>query len=479
VSNKATTSHKFLQLPDYTLGTYNAYDTHFTAQLVAPLVAELESNGQWQHFQKWTAPFQEAVVDMQVRGLRLDKGALHEYKRAVTKELREADRVVLDADPSDRLTKPTPKSPNGIGSPKRLGEFLFQTLGLKPLKRTAKGFDSTDQESLYRILRDLRKKDEPHRPILESLFHRSRLNTIRSRYLNLHTDDDGRVRPTVKMTAAKTWRLAYAGPPLQQFPPEARHVLVPEPGHVFLSLDKSQLEARILAYLSDDHVSIEVFEAGDDVHSQNARDLFGWSLAEWVVLDPLVREGARNFSKAFLYGISYGGEAETMKTKDHCPCPRCAHLTPPTLAVKRTELRAIEDRWYGKHHAVGQFHEALKDQVDGRHYWDCPLGGRRWFSAPWSAELSREVKNCPMQTTAAKIMERNQVELYRAEAPIVLQMHDEFVLEVPEGEAPSWRDRCLEIMDRPLTDAGPLNGVSFPAQAKVGETWGTLEKMAA
>lgn len=473
----ANTDHKFLQLPDHTLGVYNIYDTWFTPQLVPPLRAELQSNGQWESFQEWTVPFCEAIVDMQVRGLRLDKGALHEYRRNVNRELHESDRVVLAADSSGELGRATPKSPNGIGSPKRLSRFLFEELHLKPLKKTSKGLDSTDQEALYRILRDLRKKDEPHRPVLEALFHRSRLKTIRSRYLTLQADNDGRVRPVVKMTATKTWRLAYADPPLQQFPREARHVLVPEPGHVFLSFDKSQLEARILAYLSGDQLSIDVFESGGNVHAKNAQDLFGWTPAEWAALDELVRKGAYNFGKAFLYGISYGGQAETMKTKLYCPCLKCAHLTPPTLAVKRSELRTLENRWYNLHHPVRTFHTALKTQIDRLHYWDCPLGGRRWFSAPWSADLSREVKNCPMQTTAAKIMERNQVELYRIEAPIVLQMHDEFVLEVPEPEREDWAGRVSEVMGRPLTDAGPLTGVSFPSGCAVGDTWGTLEAM--
>lgn len=479
MSYSATTAHKFLQLPDYTLGTYNSWDVDCTAQLPQHLKEELVDNGQWHNFQEWTMSFCAAVVDMQVRGLRLDKGALHEYKLKVNQELRDSDRVVLAADSTGRLAKPTPKSPNGIGSPKRLGEFLFGTLNLRAVKQTAKGFNSTDQEALYRLLRDLRKKDAPHRPVLEALFHRSRFNTIKQRYLNLRAHSDGRVRPTVKVTATKTWRLAYAEPPLQQFPPEARHVFIPAPGYVFLSLDKSQLEARILSYLAGDKVSIDVFEAGENVHEQNARDLFGWSIEEWLALEELVREGAYNFGKGFLYGISYGGQAETMKTKLYCPCPKCTHLTPPTLNIKRTELRTLENRWYTKHYAVRRFHEALKQQVDRHHYWDCPLGGRRWLAAPWSRDLSREVKNMPMQTTAAKIMERDQVLLYRQAAPIVLQMHDEFVLEVPEREAASWRDRCLEVMNRPLVDAGQLDGVSFPVKAKWGDTWGSMEAMTA
>ncbi len=242
-----TCAHAFLQLPNSILGIYNLYDSYFTAALVPVLYAELEAKNQLDHFTDWVQPLAKAVVNMQRRGLLVDRPALNAYRKQLRSELAEADKIILAADTTGELAKPTGKSSNGIGSSARLGKLLFDTLGLKPLKKTEKGLASTDQEALFRILQGLRKKDAAARPILEQLFHRSRLKTILQRYLDLPIDFDGRTRASVKMATVKTWRFAYENPPLQQYPPEVRHLFKAAPGHVFLAADYSQLEARILA----------------------------------------------------------------------------------------------------------------------------------------------------------------------------------------------------------------------------------------
>ena len=132
--------------------------------------------------------------------------------------------------------------------------------------------------------------DEGAQPILEALFHRSRLQTIDERYLNVEPHPDGRVRARVKMYGTKTYRFAYAEPALQQMPPECRHFFVPPPGSILISVDYSQLEARLLAYLAHDETSIRVFQAGGDVHTANAADLFNLTTTE-------VGKAARNFAK--------------------------------------------------------------------------------------------------------------------------------------------------------------------------------------
>jgi DNA polymerase-1 len=414
---------------------------------------------------------------MQSRGLLLDKEALSTYRNKLQNDLRTADRTILDADKWGLVHAPTQTKPNSIGSSKKLATLLFDKLGLKSQKKTERGLDSTDQEALGRIHKSLRKKDEHARPVVEQLFHRSRLKTIRDRYLKFDVDPDGRVRATVKMAAVKTWRYAYENPPLQQFPPEARHIYKAGPGRLFLARDYSQLEARILAYLSGDEVSIKVFESNGDVHDQNTCDLFGYNLRDKNSIDPTEWTAARNFSKSFLYGISYGGRAETLKAKEFCPCPECAPHTPPMATLGRNKARAVEKAWYAKHYRVTEFHQELEAQVRAHRYWDCPLGGRRWISAPWSAALSREVKNIPMQTTAAEIMNLRQVQLHEAGAPVVLQKHDEFLLEVPEGEVNYWADVTREIMEAPLEKAGILSGVSFPTSAEVGPNWGQMTEI--
>ena len=255
-----TRNHAFLQLTNADLGKYNCWDATFTAHLVAPLMRDLAEQGQLENYLAWTQPLARAVANMQKRGLLVDRGALSAYKQEVKRELRAADEVILGQDRQGTVTDPTGKSPNGIGSSAKLAQYLFEDLGLKPPKTTATGKTSTDQETLYRVLRDLRKKDEHARPVLEQLFHRSRLKTILQRYLDMPIDMDGRVRASVNMAKVKTWRFSYDSPALQQLPPEVRHVFVARPGHVFLAADYSQIEAPVLAYLAGDEVSIQVIK---------------------------------------------------------------------------------------------------------------------------------------------------------------------------------------------------------------------------
>jgi DNA polymerase-1 len=460
----ANTEHLFLRLPDAVLGNYNCWDSYQTARLVAPLLDELRSRGNLRYALDVMEPLQTAVINMQGRGLLLDKDSLRSYRSQVLHDLDDADHLILQADTTGDLHKPTPKYPNGIGSPKRLGKFLFETLGLKPPKKTETGLDSTDQETLYRILRNLRKKDEPHRPILLALFHRSRLKTISQRYLKLEPDPDGRVRPQVKMYGTKTMRFAYADPALQQFPPEARHIFRAQDRCTLLQADYSQLEARLLAHLSGDTPSQGAFEAGVDVHRQNAADLFGCGL------DGITKEG-RNFAKTFLYGLSYGGSTETMKTKLFCPCPKCEASVPPTLSLKRAELKTAGERWFRIHRRVSEFQEETAKFVRQNHYYESPLGARRWIAKPWGAELDRELKNLPMQFGAALLMNQRQVQLDLLNCPIILQMHDSFLLEVPDDEVDDWASRVREVMEAPIEGLG---GVQIPVDIETGRNWGTL-----
>jgi DNA polymerase-1 len=466
----ANTDHAFLKLPDITLGVYNCHDAYNTARLVKPLFDELRQRGNFDYATQVMEPLQTAVIHMQSRGLLLDKEALKVYRTQVRQELEETDKVILAADPTKELWKPTPTSPNSIGSPKKLSKFLFTTLGLKKGKKTDSGFDSTDQESLYRILRTLRKRDEQFRPVVEALFHRSRLKTIYQRYLNLDVDPDGRVRAAVKMYGTKTMRFAYAEPALQQFPPEARHIFIAAPDHSYLSVDYSQLEARILAYLSGDTASTQVFERdhttpAGDVHRQNASDLFE--------IDPVaVTKPGRNFAKTFLYGISYGGAVETMKTKLFCPCQKCAENMPDTLHLTRSAMKQAETRWHQIHHAVAKFQRDTASFVRKNHHYSSPLGAKRWIAKPWGTELDRELKNLPMQFGGALLMNERQVRLNRLHTPIIMQHHDSFLLEVPDSEIDEWAVGVKAIMEAPCEGLG----TSIPIDIEVGKSWGALTK---
>ncbi len=461
----ATTDNKFLRISNDALTTYNAWDTYNTARLVAPLLAEIKDNKQLRHYQEHVEPLQTAVVAMQGRGLLLDRDAKTLYRRDLRRELSEVDECL------SRWKRETDKSLAGTDgfnpdSPKQVAAHLFSPresggLGLLPGKTTAGGAASCDQEALTGILRKLRKKDEHAIKFLHALFHRSRLQTIDERYMDFDVGSDGRVRPQVKMAKAKTFRLAYQRPALQQFVPEIRHIFVAREGHVYLSRDYSQLEAKLLAYMSHDTVSIAVFESGGDVHLANAIDLFQ---------KDTITKVERDYAKSYLYKICYGGIGSE-KERTYCPCVQwgCAAKMPSVVDLKRDDKLAMERRWFAIHSTVPKFQREIIEQVKRRHYYEHPLGGRRYFTSPMSAQLEREIMNFPMQYGNAVLMARAQIELDKHNAPIVLQMHDEFLLEITEGDIDHWDMVTKEIMESIVVEFG---GVSFSTDLAVGTNWG-------
>ena len=482
----ATTDHKFLQLDDDMLGEYNAWDVEWCGQLAIELYKYLTITNQREHYEKHIKPLQRAVIDMQRRGLLLDKEELGFFSAETKAELDECDYLIKEHADLHGFAY-TDTFPN---SDKQVSEFLFGTLCLKPGPKTESGRPSVSQAALMSVLRKLRQKDEEHRQCLYNLFHRSRLQKILSSYLKFDPDPDGRVRPEVKMCGTKTWRFAYANPPLHSQPPETRVVFCAGPGNILLSVDYSQLEARIQAVLANDPQSLEAFRNGVDIHSQNAVDLgFGGGDREGVQAAGSVGEGAadasasvskeaRSYAKGFLYRISYGGEGSD-KEKLTCPCdrPRCVSQNPPVLELTKEKKAAAESRWFRKHPAVRAYHKRLEETVlgnrdyFGNQYYESPMGGRRYLSQPWSRDLMRELKNLPQQEAAAKIMGRAQILLFENKAPVCLQHHDSFVLEVPEHSLDHWAALVKGIMEEPVPELG---GAVFPADVQAGQSWGKL-----
>lgn len=448
----ANLDNKFVKLPNTTLGTYNSWDAHLTARLVKPLLEEVTNNNQRDYYLSHVAPLQEAVVAMSRRGMLLDTAARSKYIQELIITLKEVDNVIvyLSGDPDFNPRSPIQRA-----------AWLYDKIGILPQKGR-----STDQEALTRALRKLRVKDKlaGAEDAIHCLFHRSRLDTILRRYMPMTPGHDGRIRPRVKMAKIKTNRLACSDPPMQQIPPEARKVFIPAPGKLFLSVDYSQLEARLLAHFSNDEKSLAVFASGGDVHRANAAELFD--------CDPIsISDAQRDYGKAFLYRICYGGEGSE-KEKTFCPCVRwgCASSLPATVDLTREQKLAAEARWFREHDAVRVYQRDLVDFVRRKHYYDHPLGGRRYFAAPFDSELERELKNEPMQRGGAILMARAQIRLHNEfNAPIVLQMHDEFLLEVPEKELSTWAEIVQDVMQTPIPE---LNNATIKTDVAVGRNWG-------
>jgi DNA polymerase-1 len=455
------TAHKWLNIPDDTLGIYNAHDCLATIRLHQALGLKMLETRQLVHYQDTYWPLVAPVMAMAKRGLLVDTFALGQTKVAVAKEIEATEAPIRTVAPGINLN-----------SPQQRAALLYDTLALRCGKTTPTGNRSTDVYALDYILRNLRKKDEHALPILHAMFHRSRLNTIASRYLKLIPDHNNRIYPDIKLTV-ETLRFAYASPPIHQIPKEIRHIIRPERGNVFVSLDYSQVEARILAILSEDKPSLETFERGDDVHRRNAWDLFEYDNQQWIDLESLARTSTRNYAKSFLYGISYGGRSETLKSKLYCPCQECVSKVPPTLEVPPSRRAELEKAWFAKHPAVLDWRKALVAGVKRTKSYTTRFGYKRFFFAP-AYSILPEIYNNPMQANAAGLMNQRFVRCSDAGLPPVIQMHDELTFQAPEGEATGVATQAKEIMEAKCRE---LDDNSFPVSVKIGDNWRDLEEV--
>lgn len=464
-------NHKWLTTPHDLLVRYNALDLVATAKLVPKVKGALLQSGNLPFWNEHFWPMAQVTVDMQRRGVgQLDKDARNQYRRRLRSEIADLDKAILEGVKGDYNEKL-------FNSPKQLAKLLYDEWGLKDPPRTHKRpARSTDLSALAWVLENLRKKDEWVVPRLHDLFHRSRLQTILERYLSVEGDPDGRVRPTIKLTGTETLRLAYSGGPgeaLQQWPHESRSLIRASPGKLFIARDYSQLEARILAILSNDGPSMEAFRLGRDIHTLNAGSLFGKDFFKEGNNDR-APEALRNYAKTFLYGISYGGKAESIKMKVFCPCWRCAAKAPEQVNLSRTEVKAAADRWARAHFAVLEWRKALVESVygaGGNRTWVSPFGFHRRMWEPFG-EGERSLMNLPMQHCAAMIVNRAMVRLHTLGASLVLQMHDEIMLEVPEGKADLALAQLGEVMEMPVPELG---GTVFPTKGGISDNWGGLK----
>jgi DNA polymerase-1 len=465
------TNHRWLTTPHDTLTRYNRLDCVATAKLVPKVKRALLQSGNAAFWKDSFWPMAQVTVDMQRLGVgELDKEERNAYRRRLRTDIGELESNILSGTGGDYTDKL-------FNSPKQLARLLYDEWQLKSppatLKRPAR---STDLSALAWVLDNLRQRDEAYRGRLHDLFHRSRLQTILERYLSIEGDPDGRVRPTIKLTGTETLRLAYSGGPgeaVQQWPGECRSLIRAAPGKVFVSRDYSQLEARILAVLSNDQPSLEAFRLGRDIHTLNAASLFG---VDYFQEGDTARapEALRNYAKTFLYGISYGGKAESIKMKVFCPCYRCREKAPEQVNLRRDEVKDAADRWARAHFRVMEWRKELVEGVYGHgrnRTWTSPFGFKRRMWEPYS-DGERSLMNLPMQHCASQIVNRAMIRLHALGAPIVLQMHDEIVLEVPILKSDVAMEQLRAVMEMPVPELGRT---VFPTKGGISDNWGGLK----
>lgn len=406
------------------------------------------TGGQAFVYQRIELPLTPVLAEMESTGLRLDVDAITGVDADIAARLEEVEAACHEL---------AGKTFN-IRSRHELRDVLFEDLGLTPGKKVKDGY-STASTVLDKIVHE--------HPIVSKVLEYRSLDKLRGTYLTklpTYVADDGRIHTTFNQAMAATGRLSSVDPNLQNIPVrtfEGRRIrgcFVPADGHVFLSADYSQVELRVLAHFTQDPVLKEGFATGADIHRRTAVEIFG--------ADPdAVTLEQRSAAKAINFGLIYGMSAFRLAGD---------------LQISREEAQAHMDRYFERMPAVQAWIEETKQQArdDG---WVETLYGRRRVIPEIHARTfqersagEREAVNTRIQGTAADLIKLAMLRVHaalRADHPdtrLVLQVHDELLFEVPEGQVDAVRARVVSEME---AAGGDRLDVGLVVSTATGCTW--------
>lgn len=415
-------------------------------RLVEPMLASLDANGLRSLHDEIETPLVAVLAEMEHVGVGVDRAELVRLNEQLTAEVTElATAIQEDAG-----------EPFNVNSTPQMRAILFDKLGLTPTKKTKTGF-STDAASL--------EKMQGQHPIIEHLLRYREVEKLRSTYgtgLLAEVGPDDRIHATFNQTVARTGRLSSDAPNLHNIPVRSeqgkafRKAFVPKPGFELLVADYNQIELRCIAHLAEDPGLIAAFDAGDDIHTATAARVFH-------VAPEDVDGGQRAKAKMVSYGLAYGMEAYGLATR---------------LNISRTEASEILEAYFEAFPSVKAYMERTVAEARERGYTETLFGRRR--PIPELASPNRGIKqagerqamNAGIQGLAADIFKVALIRLDRAlrerglQSRIVLQVHDEVILEVPPEEHDEVAELTLSVMHGAAQLRVPLEvNLSF------GKTW--------
>jgi DNA polymerase-1 len=348
--------------------------------------------------------------------------------------------------------------PFNLGSPKQIGEILFGKLGLPVKKKTAGGAPSTNEDVLQELAADY--------PLPARILDHRSLAKLKGTYTDklplMVNPDTGRVHTNYAQAVAVTGRLASNDPNLQNIPirtPEGRRVreaFVAPPGHVLMSADYSQIELRIMAHISEDPALLRAFAEGIDVHRATASEVFGAPVAE-------VSSEQRRYAKVINFGLIYGMGAYGLASN---------------LGIEQKAAKDYIDRYFARFAGVKRYMDETRVKAREKGYVETVFGRRLWLpdinagSGPLRAGAERQAINAPMQGTAADLIKlamiavQDALDAEQRATRMVMQVHDELVLEVPEAEL-NW---AKEAIPRLMAGVAALK-VPLLAEVGVGPNW--------
>ena len=393
-------------------------------------------------------PTARVLFEMERNGVLIDDFLLAQHSEELGRRLHELEQQahVLAGQPFN------------LGSPKQLGEILFTKLGLPVVKKTATGQPSTDEDVLSQLA-----EDYPLPKLL--LEHRSLAklkNTYSDKLPQMVNPRTGRVHTSFSQAVAVTGRLASSEPNLQNIPirtPEGRRIraaFIAPAGHKIVSADYSQIELRIMAHLSGDAGLLDAFAKGEDVHRATAGEIFGVTPIE-------VTSEQRRYAKVINFGLIYG---------------MSAHGLAKNLGIERAAAASYIDRYFARYPGVAAYMERTRSAAKTHGYVETVFGRRLYLPDIRAQQVGRRqgaeraAINAPMQGTAADLIKKAMIatsawlKASGVKSRLILQVHDELVLEVPDEEVASIREQLPKLM------AGVAQlSVPLIAEVGVGANW--------
>ncbi|MGN0655512.1 MAG: DNA polymerase I [Ruminiclostridium sp.] len=391
-------------------------------------------------------PLAYVLDSMEKDGVAIDKSALEAFGKELSAEAEDLEQQIYVC----------AGEPFNISSPKQLGEILFEKLGLPSGKKTKTGY-STNAEVLESLV--------GYDPIVELVLKYRAVTKLNSTYaagLLKVIGEDGRIHTTYKQTETRTGRISSAEPNIQNIPVrtergrEFRRFFVAETGRVLVDADYSQIELRILAHISGDKAMIEAFNSGEDIHTVTASQVFNQPV-EWVT--PEMRRSA----KAVNFGIVYGIGAFSL-SKD--------------IGVSVARADEYIKAYLAKYSGVDRYMRETAENAKKCGFVTTMFGRRRYIPELSASNKNvqalgkRMAMNTPIQGTAADIIKLAMIKVYRRlaeeklDARLILQVHDELIVEAAEDCA----ERAAEILKEEMENAVKLS-VPLTVDAKIGKSW--------
>ena len=449
VAGKGAKQVTFNQVTVETAAEYAAEDADITLQLHQAMYPQVAADSKLDYiYSHIEMPSSQALFNIERNGVLIDRAMLASQSNEIGNKL-----IALENQAYELAGQPF-----NLASPKQLQEILFDKLGIKPTKKTPSGAPSTDEDVLQELALD--------HPLPKVLLEYRGLAKLKSTYTDklprMINASTGRVHTSYNQAVAITGRLASSDPNLQNIPVRSaegrriREAFIAPAGSVIVSADYSQIELRIMAHLSQDTGMLKAFANNEDIHRHTAAEIFGVELTE-------VDSEQRRYAKVINFGLIYGMSAFGLAQN---------------LNIDRASAQSYIERYFARYPGVRDYMQSTRDMAKQRGFVETYFGRRLWvpeINSPNGmrrAGAERAAINAPMQGTAADLIKLAMIAVdqwlgeSKLQTKLIMQVHDELVLEVPEAELAVVKAKLTELMQGVAKLSVPLL-----VEVGVGKDW--------